>query len=120
MANFIRSRKVVKGRTSDVPELSGFGKAAQNFILSIYEFGWDLLPADKYINLFKSKVANKFTLKALKINLALTSGESKGKVAEIIRLSPLILTCPSKEVLEKSKFFEKRKNTTAKAKTNTR
>jgi len=28
MINFIRFRKVVKGRASDVPELSGFGKAA--------------------------------------------------------------------------------------------
>ena len=61
IANFIRSRKVVNSRVNDIPELSGFDKAAWNFISSIYKSGWDSLPADKYINSFKSKVVNKFT-----------------------------------------------------------
>ena len=50
----------------------------------------------------------------------MTLDESKNKITEIIRLSPLILAHPSKEMLEKSKFFKKRKNTMAKAKTNIR
>ena len=36
-----------------------------------------------------------------------TSGLSKNKVAEIVKLSPPISAHPSKEVLEKSKFFSK-------------
>ena len=83
MANFIRFKKVVNGRTSDVSELSGFGEVAWNFISSIYKSGWDLLFTNKYINLFKSKVMNKFTLKALKFNSALTLDSSKGKVSEL-------------------------------------
>jgi len=63
---------------------------------------------------------NKFIPKAPKFNLALTSSESKGKAAKIVRLSPSILAHLSKKVLKKSKFFGKRKNTMAKAKTNTR
>jgi len=42
-----------------------------------------------------------------------TLGRFKNKVAKIIKLLP-------KKVLEKSKFFGKRKNTTAKAKMNTK
>ena len=109
MANFIKSRKVVKDRASDIPELSGFDKAAWNFISSIYEFEWNSLSTDKYINSFKFKIVNKFTLKALKINLALTSGESKDKAAKIVRLPPPIPAHLFKEVLEKSKFFRKKK-----------
>ena len=63
---------------------------------------------------------NNFTPKAPKINSALTLGESKDKAAEIIRLPPPILAHPSKKVLEKSKFFGKRKNTITKTKINTR
>ena len=117
---FIRSKKVVNSRASDVPELSGFGEVAWNFISSIYKSGWDLLSTDKYINLFKSKVVNKFTLKAPKFNSALTSDESKGKAVKIIRLPFPIPAHLFKKVLEKSKFFEKRKNIIAKAKTNMR
>ena len=120
IANFIRSRKVVNSRVNDISKFLGFGKAAWNFISSIYKSGWDLLPADKYINSFKSKVVNKFTPKAPKINSALTLGKSKGKTAEIIRLPPPILAHLSKKVLEKSKFFGKRKNTITKTKINTR
>ena len=50
----------------------------------------------------------------------MTMGESKGKAAEIVRLPPPILAHPSKKVLEKSKFFGKRKNTITKTKMNTR
>jgi len=70
--------------------------------------------------LFKSKVVNKFILKAPKFNLALTSDESKDKAVEIIRLPSPISAHPFKKVLEKSKFFGKRKNTIKKTKTNIR
>jgi len=50
--------------------------------------------------------------------MGLTSGALKDKVAEIVKLSPSITVCPPKKVLEKSKFFNKRKNTMTKAKTN--
>ena len=37
----------------------------------------------------------------------MSSGKSKGKVAEIVKLLSLISVCLPKEILEKSKFFGK-------------
>jgi len=118
MSNFIRTRKVVNSKTNNISELKNFGKVVWNFISFIYNSGWDSLPSDKYNNLFRTKVLNKFTLKSPKINSGLTLGAPKGKVAKIIKLSSPIPIHSSKEVLEKSKFFDKRKNTMTKAKTN--
>ena len=118
IANFIRSRKVVKDKTIDVLELKEFGKAVQNFVFFIYKSKWNLLPTDKYNNLFKTKILNKFILKVLKNNLDSTLG--KYKVAKIVKLSPPISVCLPKEVLEKSKFFSKENNTMAKTKMNTK
>ena len=118
MANFIRTRKVVNGKANNIPELKGFGKVAQYFIFSIYNSGWDSLPSDKYNNSFKTKVSRKFTLKSPKINLGSTSDALKSKVAEIVKLPLSIPVYPPKKVLEKSMFFDKRKNTMTKAKTN--
>ena len=39
MANYIRNKKVKKGKINDVPKLNGFGKVAWNFISSIYKSG---------------------------------------------------------------------------------
>ena len=120
IVNFIRSRKVVNSRANNVFELTGFGKAAWSFISSIYKAGWNSLPANKNINSLRLKVASKFTPTTLKINLASTLGKSKDKAAEIFRLSYLITAHLPKKVLEKSKFFRKRRNTITKAKTNTK
>jgi len=38
-----------------------------------------------------------------------SSNKSKGRVVEIVKLSPPIPVCPPKEILEKSKFFRKGK-----------
>jgi len=120
IANFIRSRKVVNSRENNVFELTGFGKAALSFILSIYKAGWNLLPANKDINSLRLKVVSKFTPTTLKINSASNLGKSKGKAAKIVRLSHPITAHLPKKVLEKSKFFRKRRNTITKAKTNTK
>ena len=115
MANFIRTRKVVNGKANNIPEPKNFGKVVWNFISSIYNSGWDSLLSDKYNNLFRTKFSNKFTLKSPKINSGLTLGAPK---AEIIKLSSPISIYSCKKVLEKFKFFDKRKNTMTKAKTN--
>jgi len=50
--------------------------------------------------------------------LGSTSDALKSKVAEIVKLPLSIPVYPPKKVLEKSMFFDKRKNTMTKAKTN--
>jgi len=43
MANFIRSRTLLGQTKKDILTIIGFGQVAWNFILSIYELGWDNL-----------------------------------------------------------------------------
>ena len=105
---------------SSILTLKEFGKAAWNFIFSIYESGWDLLLTDKHNNFFRTKVLNKFMLKVPNNNSGSTLSKFKDKAAEIVKLSPSIPAHLPKEFLEKSKFFGKRNNTIAKAKTNTK
>ena len=120
IANFIKAGKVIKDKANNVTELQSFGEVAWSFISSIYKAGWDSLPIDKYNNSFRNSIVNKFILKSPKINSGLTSGESKSKVAEIIKLPPFISIHLSKKVLEKSKFFGKDKNSIIKTKITTR
>ena len=103
------SSKALKSKVSNIPKLKGFSKAAWSFLSSIYKFGWNLLYVDGDNNSFRNRVSNKFTSKVLKSNTLSNSSKSKDKVAKIVRLSLPIPACPPKEVLEKSKFFGKRK-----------
>jgi len=107
IADFIRARKVQQGKISDIAELQGFGKAAWSFILSIYEADWDSIPINNQNISFRNVVSNKLTSKALKSTINMSLSKSKGKVAEIVKLSPPIPMHLSKEALEKSKFFSK-------------
>jgi len=106
-----------KGKTTDIARYQDFGEAAWHFISAIYEANWDLLSINKDNISFRVKVSNKFTPKLLDINSGLTSGKKKGKVVEIIKLSP-ISVCLPKKVLEN--FFSKDKSSTSKANLNTR
>lgn len=87
-------------------DLKGFGQAIQLFISSIYEARWDSLKANNLNKTFRQNVTSKFTLKITnkkhnkKVKLT-----NEGKQAEVVTL---ILSRPSKETLEKSKFFQKK------------
>jgi len=105
IANYIRSRKVKLGSIHDVSQLKGFREAVWNFIFFIYKSSWDTIDID----FFRNEVANKFTSKVLKTKTSSTSGLSKDKVAETIKLPPPIPAHSSKEVFERSKFFGKGK-----------
>jgi len=63
-------------------------------------------------------MVNEFTPKFLKLKPSSNSSISKDKAAEIVRISSSIPVHPSKEVLEKSKFFSKGKKPMAIVKTN--
>lgn len=91
MANFIRARKVKKGKISDVIELQRFDKVAWNFILAIYKANWDSSPIDNQNISFKNAVISKLIPRSPKVNIGLSLDKSKGKAAEIVRLSPLSL-----------------------------
>ena len=47
IADYIRARKVKKGKISDVTKLQEFGKAAWNFISSIYKAEWNIISINR-------------------------------------------------------------------------
>ena len=57
MAIFIRQRKLKDKTTKDIPQIVEFRFTAWDFILSIYEFGWNKLNANKNSNSFRQCVA---------------------------------------------------------------
>jgi len=107
--NYIRLRKIKLGLINDIFQLKYFGEAIWNFISSIYKSSWDTINADINNNSFRNRVTNKFTPRVSKTKSLSNSSSSTNKKAEVFRLSPPIPICPSKEVLEKSKFFGKEK-----------
>ena len=56
MAVFIRQRKLKDKTTKDISQIVEFRFTAWNFILSIYESGWDKLNANKNNNSFRQCV----------------------------------------------------------------
>ena len=118
--DYIWSRKILKDKVNDIPELKDIGKAAWSFVSSIYKYEWDSIYTDRYNNSFRNRISNKTTSKILKNNLSYNPNKSKNKVAEITRLSPPILVYIFKEILKKSKFFGKGKELITTAKTNIR
>jgi len=120
MADFIRTRKVQQGKISDMAKLQGFDKAAWSFISSIYEAGWDSIPINDQNISFKNVVINNLISKALKSTIGISSSKSKGKVAEIVKLSSFIPAYLFKKILEKSKFFGKGNKSTKTVNTNVR
>ena len=82
---------------------------AWDFILTIYELGWNILIADSNSNSFRNKVSAKFTLKINRYN---TSKSDKGKSIDkmaTIKLLPPIQAKLTKEVNNIAKYFKKNK-----------
>ena len=59
IANFIKARKVEKGKILDVTDLQRFSKVAWDFFLSIYEAEWDSIPIDNHNTSFRNAVIDK-------------------------------------------------------------
>ena len=108
--DYIRSRKILKDKVNDIPELKDIGKATWSFVSFIYKSEWDSIYTDRYNNSFRNRISNKTIFKVLKNNLPYNPNRSKNKVAEITRLSPPILVYIFIEILKKSKFLDKGKN----------
>ena len=119
IANFIKTKKVEYGKTSDVTELQKFSKATYSLISAIYESSWDTLPIDKYNNSIRKFIVSKFTPKSPKIKVGLISCNFNGKAVKIIKL-PLHPAYLPKKVLEKLKFFGKDKKFMTVTNTNSR
>ena len=83
-----------------------FGFIVWNFLLAIYESGWNKLVANKEQKSFRQGVSMQFNRKSLNNSVLKEESKGKGKQASIFRIFPLIFLWFSKSVLAKFKFFK--------------
>jgi len=99
--------KAIKGKkANNIKDLEGVGKAAWEFISSLYEAYWDNLFVDDQKTLLRNKVKSKFSPQAF-------NKPNNNKEKNIVKppyvssLPPSILTKSLKEINKISKFFKK-------------
>jgi len=102
MAEFIRQRNITDHDGNKIPQIDSFGEAAFNFIIAIYEAGWDkLFMSDK--NTLRRKIQLQFS------DLA-PRDQNTGKRNPVERIPPPISKrLPHKQVEEARKRLEQRK-----------
>jgi len=82
MVAFIRQQKLGNRTVENILQISEFGFAACDFLLSIYESGWDKLTANKDNRSFRQYIASQFNMKIIKSNAINNSAKNnlaKGK-----------------------------------------
>jgi len=78
---------------------------AWNLIFSIYKSEWDKLIANKNNFTFCQSITAQFKLRENKKKAEISNARKKTKVSKV---TPSIPSRPSKKVLEKSKFYQKK------------
>ena len=106
MSKYILNKSVERDKVNDFDNLKDIGKVAWDFILAIYDSGWDALCVDNNSS-FRNKVASKFTPKINNNNLKNKGSKSNNKLATVSRLSPPIPAKSPKKVKDIARFFKK-------------
>ena len=107
ITKYIRNKKIKKNKANNISDFSNIGEAAWNFILALYNLGWDILIVNKNNCSFRQKVSAQFTLKLSKIKTNNKNNKKIDKPASFIKLSPLTLAKLPKKFNKISKFFKK-------------
>jgi len=81
---------------------------AWEFILSIYNSDWDALTINENNRTIRQNIVSRFSPKINSIKSIKRAEQSKEKQVKVVKIPPPILARLPKEVLEKSKFFNKR------------
>jgi len=91
----------------------GIGDVVWNFILSVYQSGWDSLYTDNKSKTLREKISSKFTLRIIS-SLTQKSNKSVPKPTpastDKISPSPPLLAKTAKEVNVISKYFQNKKS----------
>ena len=107
MSKYILNKSVERGKVNDFDDLKGVSKVAWDFILAIYDSGWNVLSIDNNVS-FRNKVASKFTPKINNNNNLKNKGsKSDNKLATVSRLPLPIPAKLPKVVKNIAKFFKK-------------
>ena len=107
MTKYIKKKNIEYNKVNNIPDLSGVGKAAWNFIFTIYELGWDLLITNKENKTFRQQMVFKFTPKIPEARITSKSNKSTDKPVSFTKLPLPIFVKTPKKVMEISKFFKK-------------
>ena len=109
LENIFSIKKIEQDKANSITDLKGIDEAAWNFILSIYNTGWDKLIIDGDNFSFRYKVKIQFNLPSNSINIS-RKGKDIAKPASISSLSLLILAKSPKEINTIFKYFKKPSN----------
>ena len=104
ITNYIKNKSIKNNKMNDIIDLK---EMIWNFIASIYDSDWNSLIADKDNHTLRQKVVAKFTPKLHEIKKESTNKKPVDKLANFVRISPLILAKTLKEVNKISKYFKK-------------
>lgn len=107
ITNYIKNKSIKNNKMNNIMDLKEIGEVIQNFIASIYDSDWNSLIADKDNHTLRQKVVTKFTPKLHEIKKESTNKKPVDKLANFVRISPLILAKTLKEVNKISKYFKK-------------
>ena len=109
IAAFIKQHKLEGKSEKDIPWTAEFGFTMWEFISSIYEAGWNILPAKNDHKSFRQCISTQFNNNKSSNSTKNQSQKTapKGKQANISKVSSPISSHPSKKILEKYKFFMK-------------
>ena len=109
IACFLRQRNVKDWNTNSIRQLDPFGESAWDFVLAIFESGWDTLTTANKLSIRDNftKEFGKSTKPSPSVNIH--------HGAHITKVPPLIPPCPFKEILEKSKAHQQKISTKGKS-----
>jgi len=102
-------KKIEQGKANSIDNLKGVGEIAWNFLLSLYEAGWDELIADNKNFSFRHKVKMQFNQPPNSVNIS-RKGKNVINLALISSLPSPILAKSPKMINTVTKYFKKPNN----------
>ena len=105
MAAFIKQCSLKNRIAKNIPQISKFSFVVQEFLSAIYKSRWNKLTANNKDMSFRQYMSSQFNKTSTKNTI--TYKLTKGKQANILRISLPIPLRPSKSILAKFKFFKK-------------
>ena len=110
IARYIANKQINSSKTNDLEDFNGIGESIWNFISSVYHTNQNTLYADNQSNSLRKKIASKFTPKITPTPGKNNKETIKHVLANLKKISLLILAKSQKEINMISKYFKNNKS----------